>query len=116
MTEATATAAPKSDEVKAREAEIVTAALAWGQAQGFGAYGYGVSVTDALRAVGLGEHLPRTTAEVKVHVAGTVTVKCGPDGTWTQDEALRALQSAVYANRAIVEATEVEPTGAPAAE
>lgn len=111
MTEATATATV-SDEVRAERERIVAAALGWGE----GRYGYGTIVTEALRHIGLGDHLPRTTAEVSVHVTGTVTVKCQADGTWTQEAALRALESAVYTNRAVVEATEVEPTGAPGAE
>jgi len=113
-TQATAT---KSADVTAREAEIVTAALAWGR--GAGSFGDSYTqgrVVEALRAIGLGEHLPRESAEVTVHVTGTVSVRCDAEGNWTQEGALRALESAIYAGRVIPEVTEVETTGAPGAE
>jgi hypothetical protein len=100
----------ETNPVQTREAEIVAGALGWAADAGFG----DSAVREALRAVGLGAYLPRETAEVSVHVTGTVTVPCGPDGTWTQDAALRALQTAVFAGRAVVEASEVPATGAPA--
>lgn len=102
----------ETNPVQAREAEIATGALGWAVNQR-DTY-VAARVAEALRALGLGAYLPRETAEVSVHVTGTVTVACGPDGTWTQEAALRALQAAVYAGRAVVEASEVTPTGAPA--
>ena len=100
-----------SADVQVERQRIATEALTYGQR-----YGIGTQVRTALAAVGLGDQLPRETAEVQVHVTGTVTVRCEPDGSWTQDAALRALQSAVWQGRAVIEATEVEATGAPEAD
>jgi hypothetical protein len=100
-----------SADVQAERARVAREVMAWAASRGYDSY-----ATQALRAAGLGDHLPRTTAEVFVHVTGTVTVRCGADGSWTQEAALRALEQAVYAGRAVVEASEVEPTGAPGAE
>lgn len=100
-----------SADVQAERQRIVTEALGWG------ADHYAADrVTEALRAIGLGDLLPRTSAEVQVHVTGTVTVRTAPDGSVTQHAALYALETAVRQGRAVVEMTEVEPTGAPGAE
>lgn len=105
----TTTTAPAT--VDGERARIARDLLAWAQRNGYTSY-----AASALREIGLGDHLPRQTAEVQIHVTGTVTVRCNADGTWTQDAALYALESAVRAGRAVVETSEVEPTGAPEAQ
>lgn len=105
--------AARTAEVTAERERIVAAALSWAQGNG---YGYGVR--GALEAIGLGEHLPRTTARVQVSVVGTVDVPCDPAGNWTQDAALIALRDATWQGRTDYEAHEVpdaEPTVVPAA-